>query len=450
MTERLLAITPIDGRYKNKVSELGNIFSEYGMISRRVDVEIEYFIFLSTILPELTEINDDDRVKIREISKNFNINEAKLVKNIEAKTQHDVKAVEYYLRIKFEDIGLEKYLSFIHFGLTSEDINSVVYVLQLWDFRKGIYSDCINDILKKLLSFSNLYKDVPMLSRTHGQAATPTTVGKEFMVYHERVLNQYNNIRKMNFKTKFGGAVGKLNAHVVAYPDIDWNREMDEFIKHYSYNKDFMMTRNRYTTQIDHYENYSQLFDIVKRINTILIDLCVDMWMYISMDYFKMRIVKGEVGSSAMPHKVNPIMFENAEGNLHLANTLLNFLSMRLPVSRLQRDLTGSTLLRNMGTAFSHTIISYKNILTGLDRVSLNEVVVLQDLRKNPVVLAEAIQSILRSKGYENSYEIVKSFVRSEKHIDEKNLHKFINGLEIDDRIKKRLLCLSVIKYIGI
>jgi len=450
MTEGLFAITPIDGRYKNKVSELKSIFSEFGMISRRVDVEVEYFIFLSTILPELSDITDADRIKIRDISKNFDINEAKIVKEIEKKTRHDVKAVEYYLRIKFEDIGLDKHLSFIHFGLTSEDINSVVYVLQLWDFRKGIYSDCINNILKKLLSFSKLYEEVPMLSRTHGQAATPTTVGKEFMVYYERIRNQYNSIRKMNFKTKFGGAIGKLNAHVVAYPDIDWNYEMDEFIKHYAHGKDFMMTRNRYTTQIDHYENYSQFFDIIKRINTILIDLCVDMWMYISMDYFKMRVVEGEVGSSAMPHKVNPIMFENAEGNLHLSNTLLNFLSMRLPISRLQRDLTGSTILRNMGTAFSYTIISYKNILTGLDRVSLNEIVVLQDLKKNPVVLAEAIQSILRSKGYENSYEIVKSYVRSEKHIDEKGLHKFINGLEIDDRIKNRLLCLSVIKYIGV
>jgi len=450
MSETLLAITPIDGRYKKSVSELNDIFSEYGMIRRRVDVEIEYFIFLSTFIPELSGVNTEHVTKLREISKNFNLEEAKVVKEIEERTRHDVKAVEYYLRLKFEDLEIGEYIPFIHFGLTSQDINSVVYVTQLWDFRSSVYSDSIHKILNMMGDLGKLYEDIPMLSRTHGQAATPTTVGKEFLVYYERLSNQYEYLRKLNFKTKFGGAVGRLNAHHVAYPSIDWHSKMDDFIAHYSYRRGFFMGRHRYTTQIDHYENYGVVFDIIKRINSVLIDFCVDMWMYISMDYFKMRVVEGEVGSSAMPHKVNPIMFENAEGNLHISNTLLNFLSTRLPTSRLQRDLTDSTILRNMGTAFAHTILSYKNIIRGLERVTLDEDVVKEDLQSNPVVIAEAIQTILRSKGYSNAYEMVKSYVRSNKHIDEVGLRDFIRKLEVDNVLKNRLLTLSPINYIGI
>lgn len=450
METKLQAISPIDGRYASRVSELSDIFSEYGLIRRRVDVEIEYFIFLSTLLPELRGVTSENIYNLRQISKNFNIEEAKIVKNIESHTHHDVKAVEYYLRIKFEDLELQQYIPYIHFGLTSEDVNSVVYVLQLWDFRSTVYSDKIHKLLEQIAHFGEMYKDVPMLSRTHGQAATPTTVGKEFLVYYERLSEQYKTLRSINFKTKFGGAVGRLNAHHVAYPDIDWNREMGEFIKHYSHRKGFMMTRNRYTTQIDHYENYATIYDIIRRINTVLIDFCVDMWLYISRDYFSLRVVEGEVGSSAMPHKVNPIHFENAEGNLALANANLNFLSTRLPVSRLQRDLTGSTVMRNVGTVFAHTILSYTNILTGLDRITLNETVVLRELNENSAIISEAIQSVLRSRGYKDAYESVKEFVRGNPGVTLGDWAKFINGLTIDGRIKERLLNITPINYVGI
>ena len=448
--DKLLAITPIDGRYSSRVKELEEIFSEYGIISRRVDVEIEYFIFLSTLLPQLRKLTNEDRENIRNISKSFNLKEAEIVKGIERETRHDVKAVEYYLRVKFNELGLGDYNSFIHFGLTSNDINSVVYVLQLWDFRSSVYSKLIHKLLDVLKEFGELYMDVPMLSRTHGQAATPTTVGKEFMVYYERLKDSYTYLRKINFKTKFGGAIGKLNAHHVAYPDIDWHKEMDSFIAHYAHRRDFMMKRNRWTTQIDHYENYGVIFDIIKRTNSILIDLCVDMWLYISMDYFKMKVVKDEVGSSAMPHKVNPIMFENAEGNFNVANALLGFMSQRLPVSRLQRDLTDSTVLRNMGTAFAHTLLSMKNVLSGLDRVTLDKEVVTADLKRHPVIIAEAIQSVLRSERYDDAYEIVKDFVRNNRHITEEDMHRFIDNLEIHPKIKDRLNSITTINYIGI
>lgn len=446
----LKAISPLDGRYFKHIEEMSEYFSEYGLIRMRVDVEIEYFIFLSTFIPELSEITDDNVTQLRKISSEFSEEDACVVKKIEEKTRHDVKSVEYFLRMKFEDLGLERYISFIHFGLTSEDINSVVYVTQLWKFKSCIYNKLVHEILDVLLGYGTMYKDIPMLSRTHGQAATPTTVGKEFMVYHERILNVYTHLRKIDYKTKFGGAVGRLNAHVVAYPDVDWHSKMNDFIAHYSHRKDFMMGRHRYTTQIDHYENYSMIYDIIRRINCILVDLCVDMWLYISMDYFKMSVVKDEVGSSAMPHKVNPIMFENAEGNLLLSNSLLSFLSNKLPVSRLQRDLSSSTVLRNVGVALSHTILSFKNIILGLKRISLDEDVVLKDLKNNPVVIAEAIQSILRSRGCGDAYELMKAFVRSNKKISEVEIHNFIKTLNIDNTLKKRLLTLSPINYIGI
>ena len=449
MDSKLLAISPLDGRYHSKLEAMREIFSEYSLIKYRLDIEVDYFLFLCNILPELKEVTDEQKRMIEEIKLLFNVTEAGKVKEYEKKTNHDIKAVEYYLRHCFEMLGMKKFTNFIHFGLTSQDINSVAYVHQLWCFKSDVYSPLINTLMSKLSSMVDKYKDVVMLSRTHGQPASPTLLGKELMVFETRLKTQYTTLRKYNYKTKFGGAVGNCNAHYVAYPDLEWKKLMDEFVELYSYEHGFWMYRNKFTTQIDNYENYSEVYDIIKRINTVLIDLCQDMWLYISRDYFKIKIKEGEVGSSAMPHKVNPILFENAEGNLRLSNSLLEFLSSKLPVSRLQRDLTDSTVLRNVGVAFSHTVLGLQNIINGLQQLEANKTAINNDLQNNVIVLSEAIQMILRKENVLDAYELVRDFTRTNSVITKKDLDDFILTLDVTEEIKNKLLTLKLSSYVG-
>lgn len=440
------AISPIDGRYHQKVTELKRYFSEAALIRYRVRVEIEYFISLCKIpLPQLKTITEADFLSLRKVYVDFNDQDALEVKEIEKETNHDVKAVEYFIKRKLEGTSFKDKLEFIHFGLTSQDINNTAIPLSLMDAVEDVYLIELNEVISELNAFSMEWSEIPMLARTHGQPASPTRLGKEIMVYAERLKEQYNALLDTPFSAKFGGATGNFNAHHVAFPDIDWVEFANEFV-----NDTLGLFRSQTTTQIEHYDNLARLFDAMKRINTILIDLNRDLWSYISMDYFKQRIISGEVGSSAMPHKVNPIDFENSEGNLGIANALFEHLSAKLPLSRLQRDLTDSTVLRNIGVPIAHTLIAIKSLQKGLGKLLINEPKIKQDLEENWAVVTEAIQTILRRENYPKPYEALKELSRTNQKIDEKAVQQFIKQLDVSESIKKELLAITPFNYTGV
>ena len=442
----LTAISPVDGRYRNKVEELDKYFSEYALIKYRIYVEIEYFIELCSLqLPALNKFNRSNFQDLRKIYKDFSVQDAVQIKDFEKNTNHDIKAIEYYLKERYDKLGLHDYKEFIHFGLTSQDINNTAVPLSLKDSITEIYYPLINKIINKLNEFSEEWKSVAMLSKTHGQPATPTRLGKELKVFVERVNAQLNQLKSIPFSAKFGGTVGNFNAHHVAYPDIDWVKFGNHFL-----NDILGLSRTQTTTQIEHYDNFGATFDCLKRINTILIDLVRDIWIYISMDYFKQQIKAGEVSSSTMPHKVNPIDFENSEGNLGIANALFEHLSSKLPVSRLQRDLTDSTVLRNIGIPVCHTVIALKSLNKGLGKLLLNNDKIEDDLENNWSVVAEAIQTILRREGYPKPYEVLKQLTRTNEKITKENIHNFIDKLEIANKVKEELKKISPGNYTGI
>ncbi|MBP0903275.1 adenylosuccinate lyase [Mariniflexile gromovii] len=442
----LNAISPIDGRYRSKVNELAPFFSEEALIKYRVLVEIEYFIALCEIpLPQLKEVNAAVFDDLRAIYKNFNSEDALAIKKIESVTNHDVKAVEYFIKEKFDKLNLTKYKEFIHFGLTSQDINNTAIPLSIKDAMNAVYVPEYTIVLNKLKALSKDWASVSMLARTHGQPASPTRLGKEIEVFVVRLQEQFNLLNDIPSAAKFGGATGNFNAHHVAYPNIDWKAFGSKFVQeklglHHSFP----------TTQIEHYDHMAALFDTLKRINTIIIDLNRDIWTYVSMDYFKQKIKAGEVGSSAMPHKVNPIDFENSEGNLGIANAVFEHLSAKLPVSRLQRDLTDSTVLRNVGVPFGHTLIGFKSTLKGLDKLLLNEAKFAEDLENNWAVVAEAIQTILRREAYPNPYEALKGLTRTNEKINKDSISNFIDTLEVSNTIKEELKRITPSNYTGI
>ncbi len=441
----LHAISPIDGRYYSKVETLSSYFSEAALIRYRVRVEIEYFIALCKIpLPGL-ELNDDHFFVLRRIYVDFSDEDANRVKEIEKTTNHDVKAVEYFIKEKLKGSAFEKQLEFIHFGLTSQDINNTAIPMSLRDAIEEIYQPEINEIISELNAFAMEWKDIPMLARTHGQPASPTRLGKEILVYAERLKEQYNALIDIPFSAKFGGATGNFNAHHVAYPDIDWVDFANEFV-----NDTLGLYRSQITTQVEHYDNLARLFDTLKRINTILIDLNRDLWTYISMDYFKQRIKEGEVGSSAMPHKVNPIDFENAEGNLGIANALFEHLSGKLPISRLQRDLTDSTVMRNIGVPVAHSILAVKSMLKGFGKLLINKEKIEADLNNNWAVVAEAIQTVLRRENFDQPYEALKELTRKNEKITAESIGNFIDQLQVDKKIKEELKQITPFNYTGI
>jgi len=442
----LNAISPIDGRYRKKTESLSKYFSEESLIKYRLKIEIEYFIALCKIpLPELKNFNSKFFKKLRNIYNNFSQNDALKVKKLEIKTNHDVKAVEYFLKEKFYELDLEKYNEFIHFGLTSQDINNTAIPLSVKEALNNVYLIELNNIIDFLKKLVDKFHNVTILSRTHGQPASPTTMGKELNVFCQRLIIQRNQLLKIPNSAKFSGATGNFNAHDVAYPDIKWKKFGKNFV-----NNNLGLNFSFPTTQIEHYDSFASLCDNLKRINTILIDFSQDIWIYISKDYFKQKIKPNEVGSSAMPHKVNPIDFENAEGNLGMANSIFNFFSNKLPISRLQRDLTDSTVLRNIGVPFGHSLIAFNSILNGLKKLVINQEIIKNDLDKNWVVVSEAIQTILRREGFKNPYEILKKLTRNHKVINKKNLHNFINKLDVSDDLKKELKKVSPHNYIGI
>ena len=442
----LNAISPIDGRYQNKVSQLSDYFSENGLIKNRVIVEVEYFISLCEIpLPQLKNFDKSYFAELRNIYKNFSLEDSTNIKEIEKTTNHDVKAVEYFLKSKFDSLNLSEYKEFIHFGLTSQDINNTAIPLSLKEAIEDVYLIEIATLINKLNELKMQWKDIPMLARTHGQAASPTKLGKEIEVFISRLEQQLNLLKLIPNSTKFGGATGNFNAHYLAYPKIDWV----SFAKNFT-EKRLGLDYSFPTTQIEHYDNMAATFDNLSRINTILIDLNRDFWTYISMDYFKQLIKKGEIGSSAMPHKVNPIDFENSEGNLGIANAIFNHLSNKLPISRLQRDLTDSTVLRNIGVPFSHTSIAINSTIKGLNKLIVNKAKIESDLNKNWAVVAEAIQTILRREGYPNPYEALKALTRKNSSINQVTIHDFIETLNIDDKIKIELKNINPWNYTGI
>jgi len=440
----LTAISPVDGRYFETIKPLTPYFSEYGLIRYRVLVEIEYLIALSGMVSELEDFPVHKLNDLRKIYKNFAEPHAAEIKEIEKTTNHDVKAVEYYLKKEFERLGLSDFKEFIHFGLTSQDINNTSIPLLLKEFLEHEYITLVNVLLSRLNGLAKEWKDIPMLAHTHGQPATPTRLGKEIMVFAARLEKQLTQLKLIPHSAKFGGATGNLNAHHVAYPGIDWNQFADEFCQHLG------LTRSYPTTQIEHYDNMAALFDNLKRINTILIDFSRDLWQYISMEYFKQKIKEGEVGSSAMPHKVNPIDFENAEGNLGFANSIFEYLSAKLPISRLQRDLTDSTVLRNIGVPIAHTYVALQSLLKGLSKLELNESAIHKDLDNNWAVVAEAIQTILRREGYPNPYEALKALTRKNEKITKESLSTFIDGLSVKKEIKEKLKTITPFNYTGI
>jgi adenylosuccinate lyase len=442
----LNAVSPIDGRYSRYTKELRSYFSEQALIRYRVLVEIEYFIALvEWPLPPLKKFDKSLFEKLRKIYIDFSEEDALKIKAAEKITNHDVKAVEYFIKDQFDLLKIADYKEFIHFGLTSQDINNTATPLLLKEGIESCYTPLIEKIIDSLVSKANSWKNVPMLARTHGQAASPTLLGKELMVFVERLEAQLAQLNEVAYSAKFGGATGNFNAHHVAFPKIDWIEFSNDFV-----NEKLGLSRSQYTTQIEHYDNLAALFDALKRINTILIDLDRDLWTYISMDYFKQTIKEGEVGSSAMPHKVNPIDFENSEGNLGMANALFEHLSAKLPISRLQRDLTDSTVLRNIGVPIAHTLIAFQSLLKGLDKLIINESRIKEDLDNNWAVLAEAIQTVLRGIAYPNPYEALKELTRTNAKITKETLAEFIDGLEIKDDLKDRLKALSPDKYTGI
>ncbi len=442
----LTATSPIDGRYRNKTSELGNYFSEFGLIKYRVRIEIEYFIAICQYnIPQLSAVDKSVFPALRKIYTEFTEVNAQKIKDIESVTNHDVKAVEYFIKEQFDTLGLSEFKEFIHFGLTSQDINNTATPLTLKEGIANEYTPRIEKLHQRINELVEEYKDIPMLAKTHGQPASPTRLGKEFAVYSERIANQIKLLHTIPYSAKFGGATGNLNAHVVAYPEKDWKEFSNAFVNHI-----LGLQRSQITTQIEHYDNIAALFDNMKRINTVLIDLSRDIWMYISAGYFKQKIKKGEVGSSAMPHKVNPIDFENAEGNLGIANAIFEHMSMKLPVSRLQRDLTDSTVLRNIGVPIGHTIIALESLLKGLNKLLLNQENINQDLEDNWAVVAEAIQTILRREAYPNPYEALKELTRTNDVINKESMATFIDGLEVSLDIKKELKQITPQNYTGI
>lgn len=443
---QLNAISPIDGRYRNKISKLADYFSEEALIKYRVRVEIEYFIALCEIpLPQLADFNTDLFDDLRKIYIDFTAEDAQKIKDIEKVTNHDVKAVEYFIKEKFDALGLQKDKEFIHFGLTSQDINNTAIPLSIKEAMNDVFVPAYFEVLKKLQELVIEWKDISMLARTHGQPASPTRLGKEVDVFVTRLKEQFNLLNDIPSAAKFGGATGNYNAHKVAYSKIDWKAFGTEFVQ-----EKLGLQHSFPTTQIEHYDHMAALFDTLKRINTIIIDLDRDFWTYVSMDYFKQKIKKGEVGSSAMPHKVNPIDFENSEGNLGIANSIFEHLSAKLPISRLQRDLTDSTVLRNVGVPFGHTIIGFTSTLKGLNKLLLNKEKFEQDLENNWAVVAEAIQTILRREAYPNPYEALKGLTRTNEKINQKSIANFIDTLEVSDDIKTELKAITPSNYTGI
>lgn len=440
----LTAISPIDGRYRSKCEKLDEYFSEYALIKYRVRVEIDYFIQLTLLgIPQMVDFPLDLTNKIKGIYLNFSLQDAMHIKDIESITNHDVKAVEYFLKEKFDELGLSKYKEFIHFGLTSQDINNTATPLMLSDAMENVIMPALHELVKKLEELAKNWESVAMLAHTHGQPASPTRLGKEISVFSYRIAEQIELLSRIPFSGKFGGATGNFNAHYAAYPHIDWHKFGDSFLSNIG------LKRETFTTQISNYDNLAAIFDALRRINTILIDLDRDMWMYISMNYFKQAIKKGEVGSSAMPHKVNPIDFENSEGNIGIANAILSHLAQKLPVSRLQRDLTDSTVLRNVGVPLSHMMIAVASTLKGLNKLILNEEALAADLEANWAVVAEGIQTILRREGYPNPYEALKALTRTNEAITKEGITAFIDSLEISDAVKDELRALSPSTYHG-
>ncbi|MBX3164254.1 MAG: adenylosuccinate lyase [Bacteroidetes bacterium] len=442
----LTAISPVDGRYRKTTESLDAYFSEFGLIKYRVQVEIDYFISLSEVgLPQLPKLNNTQKEKLKEVYKHFSSADALKIKDTEKTTNHDVKAVEYFIKEKLQNLDLSAYTEFVHFGLTSQDVNNTSIPLSLKDASNEVLFPSIKSIIEKITELSKEWKDISQLAKTHGQPASPTKLGKEFYVFVERLNNQLKQLQNVPFSAKFGGATGNFNAHFVAYPKQDWIAFGNKFV-----NETLGLSRSQFTTQIEHYDNIGAYCDALKRVNTILIDLCRDVWSYVSMEYFKQKLKAGEVGSSAMPHKVNPIDFENAEGNLGIANAILEHLSAKLPVSRLQRDLTDSTVLRNIGVPLAHSLISYASILKGLNKLILNEAALKQDLEDNWAVVAEAIQTILRREGYPKPYEALKDLTRTNAQITQQSLHEFINTLNVSDSIKEELKKITPHNYTGI
>lgn len=441
----LTAVSPVDGRYRSLTVDLDRYFSEFALIKYRVQVEVEYFIALCELpLPQLAGFKKSDYELLRGIYRIFSLADAQKVKDAEKTTNHDVKAVEYFLKGRFDSLNLSAYKEFIHFGLTSQDINNTAVPLSVKLALHEVYFPLYEKVLGKLKSLAEEWKDIPMLARTHGQPASPTRLGKELMVFVERLEKQFAHLTKVPFGAKFGGATGNFNAHKVAYPDIDWVAFANRFV-----NETLGLSRQQTTTQIEHYDDLGALFDTLKRINTILVDLDRDCWTYISMEYFKQKIKEGEVGSSVMPHKVNPIDFENSEGNLGLANALFEHLSAKLPVSRLQRDLTDSTVLRNAGVPFAHTVIAFKALLKGLDKIILNPSALEKDLNDNWIVISEALQTILRREGFPNPYEVLKGLTRTNKAVTKDDLHAFVDQLDIADSVKAEMRNISPFNYTG-
>lgn len=444
--DTLTAISPIDGRYRDKTEELADYFSEYALIKYRVHVEVEYFIALCELpLPQLQDIDKNVFPELRKIVSGFSEEDATHIKEIESITNHDVKAVEYFIKEKFDVLKLEKYKEFIHFGLTSQDINNTSIPLSLKDGLNKVYYPLLKELIEHLRSRAEEWSDVSMLAKTHGQPASPTRLGKEIMVFVSRLENQLQQLQTIPFTAKFGGATGNYNAHNVAYPAYNWKEFGSKFTS-----EKLGLVREEYTTQISNYDNLAAIFDGLKRINTIIIDLDRDFWQYISMEYFKQKIKAGEIGSSAMPHKVNPIDFENAEGNLGLANAILEHLSSKLPISRLQRDLTDSTVLRNVGVPVGHIVISLQSTLKGLGKLLLNKDALERDLEHNWAVVAEAIQTILRREGYPRPYEALKELTRTNEAITAKSIENFINGLSVTESVKEELKKITPQTYTGV
>jgi adenylosuccinate lyase len=441
----LTAISPLDGRYRQKVDELDLYFSEYGLIKYRLMVEIEYFIALCDIpLPQLADFRKENYKEIRSIYEDFNLESAEKIKEKEKITNHDVKAIEYFLKEKFFQLGWGKWSEFIHFGLTSQDINNTAIPLSIKDALVNVYFPTLYELRETLANFAGEWKEIPMLARTHGQPASPTRLGKEVEVFIARIDGQIKYFGQIPYSAKFGGATGNFNAHKVAYPDIDWISFANNFV-----NEELGLERSHPTTQIEHYDNLAALFDNLRRINVIFIDLARDFWTYISMDYFRQRIKKGEIGSSAMPHKVNPIDFENAEGNLGYANAIFEHLSMKLPISRLQRDLTDSTVLRNIGVPIGHSILAFNSLLKGFNKLYVNEEKIRYDLDNNWAVIAEAIQTILRREGYPKPYEALLDLTRTNQKITHESINSFIDRLEISDDLKQELKSIDPFNYTG-
>ncbi len=442
----LTAISPVDGRYRQAVAGLELYFSEYALIRYRVLVEIEYFIALCELpLPQLADVPAETHETLRDMYRNFTEEDARRVKEIERTTNHDVKAVEYFIKERMEVLGLGERKEFVHFGLTSQDINNTATPYSLREAANRIYYPVLDEIIDLIRARAKEWEDIPLLARTHGQPASPTRLGKEMMVFVDRLNKQLSLLKSIPCPAKFGGATGNFNAHCAAYPAVDWIAFANRFV-----NDTLQLDRSQITTQIEHYDNMAAIFDGFKRINTILVDFCRDIWTYISMEYFKQRIKAGEVGSSAMPHKVNPIDFENAEGNLGMANAIFEHLSAKLPVSRLQRDLTDSTVLRNVGVPMGHTVIAFRSILKGMNKLLLNEAAIRADLEENWAVVAEGIQTILRRENYPNPYEALKALTRTGEAISRDSIRTFIDGLDVDERVKIELRALSPQTYTGV